>query len=146
MVDSSKNRPRARASNVIRLPDRGVALDVRDALLNNQSAPKVERPKRVNDAIEAKARELAREAYELCQEHLQRRVAYCCEQGYPVRKLNVDKALRVIAEGDLADALATPYREKLKYMEYQAITASKMAEEFQRVAAEIQDALRAKPS
>jgi hypothetical protein len=121
---------------VIQFP-RAPRLDVRDRLLNNQSAPTVPRPTELDVAIDVRARELAEEAFELCREHLRRRVAYTCEYGYPKRVIDMEHARRVIDEGDLGDALARMHRKRLVDIAMTACSASKVAAQFEELANEI---------
>lgn len=114
-------------------------LDVRGALLNNQSDPTVPRPVGLDAAIDARAKELAQEAFELCREHLRRRVAYCAEQGWPKREINLDCAYRLIAEGDLGDALVREYRTKLQEIAFQARLAAGIGESFSKLVNEISE-------
>lgn len=88
-------------------------IDPRQLLLSGQTDPTAPLPPEVVKAIDKRAWELAGEAHELIREHLRRRAAYNGESGYPRRVLNEDSALDAIAKGDLGDALAHTYYEKL---------------------------------
>lgn len=127
--------------NVVALPVRsGATIDVEKLLLQGQSAPKVLVPKALQMAIDKRARELSEQAYALCREHLQRRVAYTCEVGYPERVLLMDKAFAVIAEGDLGDALLHEYKKKLDEIKQRAAFALDLSLKFDD---EIKSALKA---
>ena len=120
-------------ADIIPFP-RSVRLDVRDALLNNQSAPKVPRPAELDAAIDRKARSLAEEAFQLCREHLRRRVAFNSEIGYPDRIIDMERAHQVLEEGDLADALSRAYKHKLESIVFQAQSAARISEQFSDLA------------
>ncbi|WP_175805929.1 hypothetical protein [Burkholderia ambifaria] len=94
-------------------PDR---IDPRTLLLSEQSNLKTELPPKVADAVDRCAWELAREAYELTREHLRRRIAFHAAGGNPM-VVNEQKALKVIMEGDLGDALAHGYHFKINCIE-----------------------------
>uniref|UniRef100_UPI00158E0A13 BRO-N domain-containing protein n=2 Tax=Burkholderia ambifaria TaxID=152480 RepID=UPI00158E0A13 len=94
-------------------PDR---IDPRTLLLSEQSNLKTELPPKVADAVDRRAWELAREAYELTREHLRRRIAFRAAGGNPM-VVNEQKALQVIMEGDLGDALAHGYHFKINCIE-----------------------------
>lgn len=106
-------------------------IDVKKLLLEGQSAPTVVISVDLQKAIDARARVLSGQAFELCKEHLQRRVAYCCELGSPTRVIDTAKAFSVIARGDLGDALAHSYLQKLHGVSRMAEAASHMAREFE---------------
>ncbi len=115
----AKPRPKA---EVIRFPAggrRGTAIDVRKLLLENQSTPQCAVPADLRKAIDARARELAEEAYALCREHLERRVGFEVERGQP-RVVDVEHALWVIAQGDLGDALVRDYARRMRYLVHSA--------------------------
>lgn len=114
-------------------------LDPRAALLDNQSDPTVRRPAELDAAIDARARELAEQAFELCREHLRRRVAHNSESGWP-RTLDLERARLVIAEGDLGDALVRVYREKMQLLVMGANMAAKVGENLVALAAEVKQA------
>ncbi len=100
-------------SNVIHLTPKNSRVDVQRLLLDGQIAPTVKVPQSVQSAIDKRARELSEQAYDLCREHLQRRVAYHCEHQWP-RVLNIEKAHGIIAQGGLSDALAHAYHERIQ--------------------------------
>lgn len=127
------------SATVIQLPRRS-RLDVRDALLNNQSDPKVATPAELQEAINTRARELAEEAYKLCQLHLRRRVAWQAECGYPERAILMDQAYALIKQGDLGDALTRVYRQKMDEIVRQAQTAARISQKFKALADEVCEA------
>lgn len=131
-----------RLSNVVKLPLGRSSPDIAKLLLETQSAPKVAAvPQELRDAIDRRARELAEQAYNLCHEHLRRRVAYECEHGYPERVLNVDKAFAVIEEGDLGDALVREFHQKLAWVRRDA---AYIAERIQQLVCELDSVQTAK--
>lgn len=89
------------------------SIDVRSLLLSGQSDPTVPLPPEVAQELERRAWQMAGEAFQLAKEHLQRRVAFTCEQGYPQRQVNVPKAMMVLNEGGLGFALAHAYHQEL---------------------------------
>jgi hypothetical protein len=101
--------------------------------------PTVRQPSELKEAIDARARELADEAYWLCREHLQRRAAWHSECGYP-RVINMEKAHQVISDGDLGDALARVYRQKLASIVRQAHSAASISLKFQELAEDVSKA------
>ena len=117
-------------------------IDPRELLLNGQSTPTVKVTTKVADAIEKKAWNLAREAFELSREHLQRRVAYAAERGHP-RVLDERRAMQVIKDGDLGDALAHAYRDKLSGVrhaaDYYLWSAQKLVNELAEAEAKLQN-------
>jgi len=112
-------------------------IDVRDLLLNNLSNPTVAFTDRIKKAIEQKAFSLAYEAYELCKEHLEKKVAFNCESGNP-RTLNEKKALAIVKDGDLGSALAHTFYTKLKYIERNSYMVMTLTTEYH---AKVSDAL-----
>jgi hypothetical protein len=127
----------AHRGQVIKFPTAASAVDVRDLLLNNQSDPEVATPPALQAAIDARARVLAEEAYRLCREHLRRRVAFHAEWGHPTRMVDTERAYQAIAEGDLGDALARVYRQKMTNIVLSAKAACKISEQFAGVAEEL---------
>lgn len=89
------------------------SINVRDLLLTGQSSPSIPFPDDIMKAIDHRASVLAREAYELCREHLARRVAFTSVWGQPCY-LDKTKALAEIKKGDLGEALAHEYFRKLR--------------------------------
>ena len=127
---------RAQAS-VIQFPlgrPESKSIDVRKLLLEKQSTPTVLVPADLRKAIDARAREMAEEAYLLCREHLERRVAYAAEWNTP-REIDRDSALEVIAQGDLGAALTREYAAELRrlarFAEGTALAAVKHSEALQ---------------
>jgi prophage antirepressor-like protein len=107
-------------------------IDPRELLLSAGSTPTLKVTTKVASAIEKKAWDLAREAYELSREHLQRRIAATAERGHP-RAFDERRAMQVIKEGDLGDALAHAYHFKIgcieSYVEAALWTAQNLAAE-----------------
>jgi len=91
-------------------------IDVEDLLLSGQSAPSLPLPPDLAQELERRAWEMAGQAYLLLKGHLQRRIAFTCEQGSP-RYLNVAKAYEALREGDLGYALAHGYYEQVRRCE-----------------------------
>jgi hypothetical protein len=81
------------------------AFDLRAVMLSDNSTPSVPLPGEIQTAINRKAWVMAHDAYELCREHLARRVAYTSECGNP-RRLDSRRALEAISETTLDMALA----------------------------------------
>ena len=107
------------------------SINVRELLLTGQSDPITAFPDDIMKAIDRRATILAREAFELCREHLARRVAYTSVYGQP-RALNKAMALAAINKGDLGEALAHEYFSKLRMV-------ASMAESSARMAADVSD-------
>jgi len=125
------------SAGIVKFPrGRERRIDVRDLLLNNQSDPKVKTPPTLQAAIDAKARALAEEAYEICREHLRRRVAWGAEWNMP-REIDMRKAYQLVADGDLGDALVRVYRQKMMMIVEQAKSAARISEGFAEVAADV---------
>lgn len=114
------------------------AIDPRALLLSGQSRPTLPLPEAVQRAISSKAHSMALEAYELCREHLERRVAFTCEQGHP-RALDAQRALKEVARCTLGHALAHQHHTELHWISEQAKTmqysANKFANEMQAISA-----------
>lgn len=118
------------SGKVVALPLRtGPSIDVEKLLLGGQSTPRVLVPKELQQAIDRRARALSEQAYTLCREHLQRRIAYTCEFGHP-RELNTDWAFEVIEQGDLGDALMHEYKSRLQEMRFAAGRAMELSLKF----------------
>jgi hypothetical protein len=116
----AKRRPKAQ---MLQFPPGGRgsnSIDVRKLLLEGQSAPTVLVPADIRKAIDARARELAEEAFALCKEHLERSVAFRAEAGYPERVLITSRALNAINQGGLGAALAHTYHDELQHVMDQA--------------------------
>jgi prophage antirepressor-like protein len=90
-----------------------IRIDPAALLLSGQSTPTVPHSPTLTKAIERRSWDLAHEAYELIREHLTRRATYHGECGWP-RELNETEALAAIEQGDLGEALAHAYFQKLK--------------------------------
>lgn len=88
-------------------------IDPADLLLSGQSDP-VPLPLEVEQALRRRAWDLTRQAHELIDEHLRRRVAYRAMVGYPEKYIAPDQALQALNSGDLGDALAHAYIEKAR--------------------------------
>ena len=80
-------------------------IDVRKTMLSNNITPTVPLPTDIQTAVNRRAWVMAHDAYELCRQHLARRVAAHCEYGHPERKIDRHKAVSVIAETSLDMAL-----------------------------------------
>jgi len=108
------------------------AIDPRTLLLSEQSELRTELSPKVTDAVDRRAWELAREAYELSREHLRRRIAFRAGSGNPI-VVKEHKALQAIKEGDLGDALAHAYYFKVSciesYVDVGLRTMSELAKE-----------------
>jgi hypothetical protein len=110
-----KRKPKA---DVIQFPPGGrdsKSIDVRKLLLEDQSEPTVPIPAELQEAIDKRALELSKEAYALCREHLLRRAAFFAEFDMP-RRLDLDRAYEVIAQGDLGHALAHAWRTEMRHI------------------------------
>lgn len=90
-------------------------IDPRNLLMSGQCALQTTMPQQVQEAINRKALGLAMEAFELCREHLTRRVAYEAECGSP-KAVNLPEALQVVERGGLADALAHQFHSRLGHI------------------------------
>lgn len=95
-------------------------VDVRALLMENFEDPKVPIPEDVEEVLNQRTWDLTREAHELIREHLRKKVAYSAEHGYPKRVLDKKKAMEALKKGDLGDALARRYYEKLEIVEVMA--------------------------
>lgn len=89
------------------------AIDLHAVMLNDNSPPRVPLTTELQAAINRKAWAMAQGAYELCREHLARRVAYLCEFGYPQRVLDGKQALAVVNETTLDMALTPRHYNQL---------------------------------
>lgn len=89
------------------------SIDVRALMLSGQSDPATPLPPDVVEAIEAKAWQMARDAYVLSVEHLRRRVEHRAACGHPVRQIDRQRALAAIQDGALGDALAHEWARKV---------------------------------
>ncbi len=115
------------------------AFDLRAAMRADNLQPTVRLPPDVQTAINRKAWAMAHDAYELCREHLARRVAYSSEFGFPERVLDRQTALATIAETTLDIALAPAQFNALLVMQRMAATAATLAIECRdKIATEIE--------
>ena len=94
----------ARAARQPSLPE----INVRQLLLEGNCDPTVALPPELQEAINRQAWLMAHDAYELCRQHLARRVASSSEIGWP-RRLNERRAREVIAQTTLDRALTHRY-------------------------------------
>ena len=88
-------------------------IDVGALLLQGQSSPTIPLPADILQAIDQRAFVLAHEAYSACREHLTRAVAYRCETDKP-RRINRARALALVSQCDLNQALAHGYYSRLR--------------------------------
>ncbi|RIQ47808.1 hypothetical protein D0838_09925 [Bordetella avium] len=93
-------------------------IDVDYLMLHGHNPPAEAFPQDIEDALERKAWEMTREAYELSKEHLRRRVAHEALTGWPKRTLNSELAMRAINAGGLGYALTHLWRKKVEVLEY----------------------------
>lgn len=115
------------------------AFDLRATMLAGNSTPTVPLPADVQAAVNRKAWAMAHDAYELCREHLARRVAYVSEFGYPERMLDKRAALAAIAETTLDMALVPEHFNALCVVQRMTEQAASMANEFRdKLAAEVE--------
>lgn len=115
------------------------AFDLRAAMRADNLQPTVRLPPDVQTAINRQAWAMAHDAYELCREHLARRVAYSSEFGFPERVLDRKTALATIAETTLDMAMAPAHFNALRVMQRMAATAAALAIECRdKIAAEIE--------
>lgn len=105
------------------------SIDVKTLLLEGHCDPFLPLPASVQKAIDKKAWAMAHEAYELCREHLNRRVAYYASVGYP-RRLDRQRALSVIKRGNLNYALAHSYWHELSYIAHEIHMVSRQSVKF----------------
>lgn len=85
-------------------PPQPPVFDIAALMREGNCAPNLPLPSAVQSAINRKAWSMAHDAYELCREHLARRVAYRAEFGHP-RHLKESVALSAIEETTLDMAL-----------------------------------------
>lgn len=90
------------------------SIDAGSLMLSGQSEPRVERPAYIDSAIDRRAWDMAREAYELSRAHLQRRVAFMAESGYREPTLNEQAALSAIDQTTLDSALTHAWLDKVQ--------------------------------
>jgi Rha family phage regulatory protein len=96
------------------------SIDVRELMLSGQAEP-TSLPWDVEKAIDAKAWEMAKEAFEISREHLKRRIAYCSVMGNP-KEVNVPHAHKVIQRGNLNEAMLHPYYTEVEQLRQYAET------------------------
>lgn len=103
------------ATKKIIAPEYGQAelpIDVADLLLSSGSNLTLPLPQHVQESLDARAWELAGEAYQLIRQHLVRRIAFKCQYGNP-RIFDANMALKLIKQGDLGHALAGKYYDQV---------------------------------
>lgn len=100
-------------------PEAPPDIDVRALMLEGMSTPTVPQPADIQARINKRAWAMAHEAYELCRQHLTKRVAYYSEVGNP-RVVNEERARAVIAQSNLGNALAHTFWRKLNAVESQS--------------------------
>lgn len=99
------------------------SIDPRGLMLSGQTALKSALPPEVAHAIQAKAWDMAREAFDLAREHLERKVAYHAEIGLPPA-VNSRLARRAIEGSTLGQALTHAHnREMHQTLKMMRITA-----------------------
>lgn len=79
--------------------------------------PSVQFPVEVEEAIEEKAWEMAREAHKLSIMHLRRYVAYCAESGWPRDTIDTERALKAVSDTDLGTALTQKRRQAMNMVD-----------------------------
>ena len=79
-------------------------------------------------AIELKAHSLSYEIREVIVAHLRGRVAFECAGGWPARKIDDEKALKVVDEGGIGHALAYQHYKELGVVRYMAEIAMNTTE------------------
>lgn len=83
-------------------------------MLEDNSTPIMALPSEIQSALNKKAWAMAHDAYELCREHLARRVAYTSVLGNP-RRVEDRRALETIAESTLDTALIARHHNMLRH-------------------------------
>ncbi len=109
------------------------AIDLRAMIAEYGSSPTVTLPPAVKSALNRKAWALAHDAFELCQEYLERRVAYHSEVGWP-RRLAEKRALEIVDETTLDMALAPRHYDRLSGI---LVTVDLMADSVKQFRAEL---------
>lgn len=108
------------------------SFSLRAVMLEDNSTPSVPLPGEIQSAINKKAWAMAHDAYELCREHLARRVAYTSVLGNP-RRVEDQRALETIAESTLDTALIARHHNMLRHVvsiaESMACMANKQLDE-----------------
>ena len=103
-------------------------IDVRKLLLSGQCDPSIKLPADIIKAIDQQALDMAQEAFDLCREHLVRRVSFSSVSGQP-RTLNQRNALEAISRTDLGGALAHEYFRQLRVVAVMADSAARVSAE-----------------
>ena len=133
---SPAKRRRGKQAKLPGLEFNSKSIDPKELLLSGQSDPSVPLTAEIQAAIDRRASVMAREAYDLCREHLARRVAYTSEFGQP-RFLDRTTAIAEIRRCDLGEALAHEYFRELRNCAvtagYAARSAAKFSEEINRI-------------
>lgn len=93
------------------------AIDVERLMTHDLPAPSVKLPPEVEDAIEERAWQMAREAHRISLRHLRGRVAFYSESGWPRDKIDTQKALVAVNETGLGTALTQIRRRSLIYLD-----------------------------
>lgn len=93
------------------------AIDVERLMTHDLPGPSVKLPSEVEDAIEEKAWQMAREAHRISLRHLRGRVAFYSESGRPRDKIDTQKALAAVDEANLGTALTQIRRRSLIYLD-----------------------------
>lgn len=91
------------------------SFDLRKAVLEDNSTPITPLPSAIQSAVNKKAWAMAHDAYELCREHLARRVEYTSALGNP-RRIDEHLALETIAESTLDTALVSRHHNMLRHV------------------------------
>lgn len=91
------------------------SFSLRAVMLEDNSTPSVPLSGEIQSAINKKAWSMAHDAYELCREHLARRVEYTSAEGQP-RRINERRALAIIAESSLDTALLPRHHNMLRHV------------------------------
>ena len=106
-------KPGANQLTVQPVPQARAGINLRTVMMDGNSAPTVPLTPDLQAAINRKAWAMAHDAFELCREHLARRVAYRCEFGHPERLLNEERARAIVSETTLDMALTPRYHNQL---------------------------------
>jgi|GEM_PF-5516778 len=89
------------------------SIDPRGLMLSGQQALQTALPAEVAKAIDAKAWDMAREAFGIAREHLERKVAYQAEVGHPLT-VSTRLALRAIHGTTLGQALTHQHQTEMQ--------------------------------
>lgn len=99
------------------------SIDPRALMLSGQQTLQTALPAEVAKAIEAKAWDMAHEAFTIAREHLERKVSYHAEVGMPLA-VNSRLALKAISTTTLGNALTHPHnREMWQTLKMMRVTA-----------------------